>query len=62
MYEYFSQGWLTSANAKGPLVRIAPNEVSVSDPAAVKIIYNIKSGFTKVRCLRLFHTSTQMLT
>ncbi|KAL2864115.1 cytochrome P450 [Aspergillus lucknowensis] len=31
----------------GPLVRIAPDEVSVSDPAAVKIIYGIKSGFTK---------------
>ncbi|KAJ9646253.1 hypothetical protein H2204_000916 [Knufia peltigerae] len=31
----------------GPLVRIAHNEVSVSDPSAVKIIYNIKSGFTK---------------
>ena len=31
----------------GPLVRIAPNEVAVSDPSAVRIIYNIKSGFTK---------------
>jgi Cytochrome P450 len=31
----------------GPLVRIAPNEVSVSDPTAIKNIYNIKSGFTK---------------
>lgn len=31
----------------GPLVRIAPNEVAVSDPSAVKVIYNIKSGFTK---------------
>jgi len=31
----------------GHLVRIAPNEVAVSDPSAVKIIYNIKSGFTK---------------
>jgi hypothetical protein len=31
----------------GNLVRIAPNEISVADPEAVKIIYNIKSGFTK---------------
>jgi hypothetical protein len=31
----------------GPLVRIAHDEVSVSDPDAVKIIYNVKSGFTK---------------
>jgi hypothetical protein len=31
----------------GPLVRIAHDEVSVADPSAVKVIYNIKSGFTK---------------
>lgn len=31
----------------GPLVRIAPNEVSVADPEAIKIIYSVKSGFTK---------------
>ena len=31
----------------GHLVRIATNEISISDPAAIKIIYNIKSGFTK---------------
>lgn len=31
----------------GHLVRIAPNEVAVADPSAVKLIYNIKSGFTK---------------
>lgn len=31
----------------GHLVRIAPDEVAISDPSAVKIIYNIKSGFTK---------------
>lgn len=31
----------------GPLVRIAPNEISVADPEAVKIIYSIKTGFTK---------------
>ncbi|KAK5373387.1 hypothetical protein LTS13_005585 [Exophiala xenobiotica] len=31
----------------GALVRIAPNEVAVADPSACKIIYNIKSGFSK---------------
>ncbi|KAL4790363.1 cytochrome P450 [Aspergillus venezuelensis] len=31
----------------GPLVRIAPDEVSVADPAAVKVIYGAKSGFSK---------------
>ncbi|KAL4967349.1 cytochrome P450 [Aspergillus stella-maris] len=31
----------------GYLVRIAPNEVIVSDPGAIKIIYGIKSEFTK---------------
>lgn len=31
----------------GPLARIAQDEVSVSDPDAIKIIYNIKSGFKK---------------
>ena len=32
----------------GPVVRIAPNEVSISDPEAMRIIYGIKSKFTKV--------------
>ncbi|KAI5785117.1 cytochrome P450 [Pyronema domesticum] len=31
----------------GPLVRIAPNEVSVSEPAAMKQIYAINAGYTK---------------
>ncbi|KAL2013538.1 hypothetical protein VTN00DRAFT_1063 [Thermoascus crustaceus] len=31
----------------GPIVRIAPNEVSISDPAAMKAIYNVKAGYTK---------------
>ncbi|KAL4936311.1 hypothetical protein BDV06DRAFT_233532 [Aspergillus oleicola] len=31
----------------GPLVRIAPDEVSVADPSAVKLIYGAKSGFAK---------------
>lgn len=31
----------------GPLVRVGPSHVSVSDPDAVKIIYGINTGFTK---------------
>ncbi|KAL3446982.1 cytochrome P450 [Aspergillus insuetus] len=31
----------------GTLVRVASDEVSISDPTAVKTIYGIKSGFTK---------------
>ncbi|KAL3477735.1 cytochrome P450 [Aspergillus californicus] len=31
----------------GPVVRIAPNELIISDPQAMKTIYGIKSGFTK---------------
>lgn len=33
----------------GPVVRIAPNEYSIDDPAAAKIIYGSGRGFTKVR-------------
>lgn len=32
----------------GPVVRIAPDEVVISDPSAVKTIYAASSGFTKV--------------
>jgi len=31
----------------GPIVRIAPNEVAIADPAAVKVIYSTGGGFTK---------------
>ncbi|CAK7221894.1 hypothetical protein SBRCBS47491_004685 [Sporothrix bragantina] len=31
----------------GSIVRIAPNEVAISDPDAIKTIYGINSGFTK---------------
>jgi hypothetical protein len=31
----------------GPIVRIAPNEVAISDPQAVKVIYSTGGGFTK---------------
>lgn len=30
-------------------MRIAPDEVSIADPAAIKTIYGVNSGFTKVR-------------
>jgi hypothetical protein len=33
----------------GPLVRIAPNVVSVSDPDAMRVIYGLNSGFIKVK-------------
>lgn len=29
-------------------MRIAPNELSISDPEAIKIIYGVNSGFIKV--------------
>ncbi len=32
----------------GKLVRIGPNAISVADPEAVKVIYGLKSGFSKV--------------
>jgi hypothetical protein len=31
----------------GPIVRIAPNEVAIADPHAVKVIYSTGGGFTK---------------
>jgi len=33
----------------GPIVRIAPNEVAIADPEAIKTIYAAHTGFTKVR-------------
>jgi hypothetical protein len=35
----------------GPLVRIGPKEVLISDPEAIKVIYTLRSGFIKVRSL-----------
>jgi hypothetical protein len=32
----------------GHIVRIAPNELSISDPEAIKTIYGVNSGFIKV--------------
>lgn len=42
---YFTNSY--SRNA-GPVVRIAPNEVAISDRMSIKPIYGIKSGYTKV--------------
>ena len=33
----------------GPLVRIGPSHVSISDPKAIPIIYSFKDGFVKVK-------------
>lgn len=33
----------------GPIIRISPFEVAISDPEAIKIIYGHTSNFTKVR-------------
>ena len=39
----------------GALVRLGPNVVSVSDPEAIKIIYGLASGFSKVSKSKPFH-------
>lgn len=38
-----------SDDVAGPVVRIAPNEYSIDDPAAAKLIYGSGRGFVKVR-------------
>ena len=35
----------------GRSFRVAPNEVAIADPEAIKIIYALNSGFNKVRKL-----------
>ncbi|KZT51464.1 cytochrome P450 [Calocera cornea HHB12733] len=42
----------------GPIVRIAPNEVSISDPAAMKVIYSITGGFYKSEFYEPFRIPT----
>ena len=37
----------------GPLVRVAPNVVSVGDPQAIKIIYGLTGAFPKVSDLSM---------
>lgn len=47
---------VTAAHRKyGTIVRIAPDEVSIADPEAIKIIYGHNAGFTKVPpCLPIY--------
>ncbi|KAI4657680.1 uncharacterized protein J4E78_006068 [Alternaria triticimaculans] len=40
-----------------PIIRIAPNEVAIADPTAIKTIYSISSGFTKTDFYPLFRPS-----
>jgi hypothetical protein len=48
LFEYGIE-WSAKLTARsGKLVRIAPNEISISDPAAIKTIYAVKSTFFKV--------------
>jgi hypothetical protein len=35
----------------GRIFRVAPNEVSIADPEAIKVIYALNAGFNKVRDL-----------
>jgi hypothetical protein len=35
----------------GRVVRIGPSAVSVSNPAAIKVIYRVKGRFVKVSCI-----------
>lgn len=37
----------------GHIVRIAPNELSISDPEAIKVIYGTHTGFYKVNNIPL---------
>ncbi|OCL15308.1 cytochrome P450 [Glonium stellatum] len=41
-------------NKYGPVVRIAPNEVSVSDGRALKVVYTDGGGMRKANCYRNF--------
>jgi hypothetical protein len=42
----------------GPLVRIAPNELSCSDPKAIKTIYGINNGYIKTDFYSIFRNKT----
>jgi len=41
----------------GPIVRIAPNEVAINDPASFKDIHRIGSGFTKTKWYEYLNTN-----
>lgn len=42
----------------GPMVRIGPKEVLIADPECLKVIYALRSGFTKVIPLSMALTSS----
>ncbi len=44
----------------GPLVRIGPNHVSVSDVREISNIYGLKTGFTKVGFPRKWNQDTEV--
>ena len=39
----------------GPIVRIAPNEVLISDPEAIRVVYALRSGFVKSQFYSVFN-------
>lgn len=45
---FFNQVKCWADNESGPIVRIAPDQVVMEDPDALKTIYGLNSGFTKV--------------
>lgn len=47
--------WIDSLHARhGPVLRIAPNEVSIADGAALNTVYVEKGGFRKAKCYSNF--------
>lgn len=44
---YMGENWHAKI-IKGPVIRIAPNEVAISDPSSIKEIYGVSSRFNKV--------------
>jgi hypothetical protein len=45
-------GYRTLHQKYGPIVRVGPNHVAVSDPSAIPVIYGLGSKFMKVRIIR----------
>ena len=46
----------------GPVVRIGPNTVSLSNPAHIPIVGSPRGGFAKVRMMHLYGTQPPLLT
>lgn len=49
IHAHYLSGKGNTKFTKGPIIRIAPNEVAISDPASIKEIYGVSSRFSKVR-------------